>query len=194
MSIFPHCLMDSIVSMIAPYMFVHNIRVSYIATVTAFWLGLCVNRESPIHDLVAIQFTVLCPSALQIQNRMFKGKLSSRIYRTITVTRAGVVLYKDNTIFVVYKGKVRYRFRNIKVLRVQNRIEGYLKYSGSTSPRGRTFPGYGKLLYYNTKNLILILTMPKLCRFLTGQERDCGVCSDHTRSKGMYNIIMIILT
>ena len=60
--------MDSIVSMIAPYMFVHNIRVSYIAAEIAFWLGRCVNRESPIRDFVVIQFTILCPSALQIQN------------------------------------------------------------------------------------------------------------------------------
>ena len=85
-----------------------------------------------------------------IQNRMFKvpkGKFSSRIYRTITVTRAGVVLYKDNTVTVVHKGKVQYRFRNIKVLQVQNRIEGYLKFYGNASPRGRTFPGYGKLPY-----------------------------------------------
>ena len=44
--------------MIAPYMFVHNIRVSYIAAEIAFWLGLYVNRESPIHDFVAIQFSV----------------------------------------------------------------------------------------------------------------------------------------
>ena len=150
---YSYCLMDSIVSMIAPYMFVHNIRVSYIAAEIAFWLRLCVNRESPIHDFVVIQFTILCP--LQ-QNQVFTGKFSSRIYRTISVTRAGVVLYKDNTVFVVHKGKVRYRFRNIKVLRVQNRIEGYLTFSGSASPRGRTFPGYGKLLYYNSKNLILI--------------------------------------
>jgi hypothetical protein len=77
---------------------------------------------------------------------VFKGKFSSRIYRTITVSRAGVVLYKDNTVFVVYKGEVRYRFRNIKVLRVQNRIEGYLTFYGSASPRGRTFPGYGIII------------------------------------------------
>ena len=35
--------------------------------------------------------------------------------------------------------------------------------------------------------------MPKLCRFLTGQERDCGVCSDHTGSKGMYIIMMVLI-
>lgn len=83
-----------------------------------------------------------------IQNRVFKvpkGKFLSRIYRYITVTRAGVVLYKDNTVTVAHKGKIRYRIRNIKVLQVQNRIEGYLKFYGSASPRGRTFPGYGNL-------------------------------------------------
>lgn len=123
-----------------------------------------------------------------IQNRVFKvprGKFSSRIYRTIRVTREGVVLYKDNTVTVAYKGKLRYRFRNIKVLQVQNRFEGYLKFYGSASPRGRTFPGYGKLLLIQYYILHCSLCTILSRRLLTGQERDCAICSDYTSSKGM---------
>ena len=63
----------------------------------------------------------------------------------ITVTRAGVVKYKNSTIIVEQNGLIQYRFRNTRVLQVYNRIEGHLKFYGLSSPPGRTFPGYGEL-------------------------------------------------
>lgn len=72
---------------------------------------------------------------------------SHEAVKRITVTRAGVVRYTDNTITVVErsKGEILYKFENIKVLQVYNRIEDYLTFSGSSSPRGRSFPGHGEL-------------------------------------------------
>ena len=60
-----------------------------------------------------------------------------------------MVVYKDNTVTVVYEGKIQHRFRNIKLLQVSNRIEGYLRFYGRASPKGRTFPGFGELLLIN---------------------------------------------
>ena len=81
-----------------------------------------------------------------MQDHVFPRESQSREVQHITVTRAGVVRYTDNTITVVErKGKTLYKFENIKVLQVYNRIEGYLTFPGGSSPRGRTFPGYGEL-------------------------------------------------
>lgn len=56
-----------------------------------------------------------------------------------------MVRYADNTIAVVErKGETLYKFENIKVLQVYNRIEGYLTFLGDSSPRGRSFPGFGE--------------------------------------------------
>lgn len=84
-----------------------------------------------------------------IQDQAFpRVKQESReVVQQITVTRAGVVRYTDNTITVIERksGEFLYKFENIKVLQVYNRIEGYITFPGSSSPRGRTFPGYGEL-------------------------------------------------
>ena len=80
-----------------------------------------------------------------MQDRVFPRLRRSREVQRITVTRAGVVRYTDNTITVVErKGETLYKFENIKVLQVHNRIEGYLTFPGGSSPRGRSFPGFGK--------------------------------------------------
>ena len=52
--------------------------------------------------------------------------------------------YKSKIITVEHKGRILHRFRRIKKLWVHNRIEGYLKFVGSSSPSGRTFPGFGE--------------------------------------------------
>ena len=77
---------------------------------------------------------------------MFPREKQSTIEaRYITVTRAGVVLYRGNTIVVEQEGKPPFKFNDVKVLQVYNRIEGYLTFFGSSSPPGRIFPGYGEL-------------------------------------------------
>lgn len=82
-----------------------------------------------------------------MQDHVFPRVRQPREVQRITVTRAGVVRYADNTIAVVEReGKTLYKFENIKVLQVYNRIEGYLTFPGSSSPRGRSFPGYGELM------------------------------------------------
>lgn len=76
------------------------------------------------------------------------ARRSHGVVRQITVTRAGVVTYTDNTIIVAErKGEALFKFENIKLLQVFNRIEGHLTFR-SSSPRGRTFPGYGELLWH----------------------------------------------
>ena len=80
-----------------------------------------------------------------MQDRVFPRVRRPREVERITVTRAGVVRYTDNTITVVdRKGETLYKFENIKVLQVYNRIEGYLTFSGGSSPHGRSFPGFGE--------------------------------------------------
>ena len=69
--------------------------------------------------------------------------------RQITVTRTGVVQYKDKTLIIMEGGKTLYRFRDIAVLRVNNRIENDLVFTGNAKPRDREFPGYGKLYNYS---------------------------------------------
>ena len=84
-----------------------------------------------------------------MQDRAFPtASRSHEVARQITVTRAGVVRYTDNTIIVAErKGEALYKFENIKLLQVYNRIEGRLTFR-SSSPRGRLFPGYGELLWH----------------------------------------------
>ena len=62
------------------------------------------------------------------------------------VTVAQVLKYVDNTLIVEEKGNPVQKFKDIKVLQVYNRIEGYLTFYGSSNPHGRTFPGYGEYL------------------------------------------------
>ena len=38
---------------------------------------------------------------------------------------------------------VLYRFKNIEVLQVYNRVEGFLTFYGSVVPSGRAFKGHG---------------------------------------------------
>ena len=47
-------------------------------------------------------------------------------------------------VVIEHKGRIVCRFRGIRKLQVHNRIEGYLNFIGSSSPLGRTFPGYGE--------------------------------------------------
>ena len=84
--------------------------------------------------------TTLC---ITMQNKLFSKTWSSRV-RRITVTRSGVVMYKDATIYVKIQGRIKYRFRRIRVLQVNNKIEGNLKFIRNASPRTRVFPGYGE--------------------------------------------------
>ncbi len=86
-----------------------------------------------------------CDIHVCMQDQAFPtARQSHGVVQQITVTRAGVVRYIDNTIIVAErKGETLYKFENIKVLRVYNRIEGNLTFR-SSSPRGRPFPGYGK--------------------------------------------------
>ena len=71
--------------------------------------------------------------------------------------------YGSKTITVVRKGRVLHRFRRIQKLQAYNRIEGYLNFVGSSSPSGRTFPGYGEhnflalLLNRYTTNIICVI-------------------------------------
>lgn len=89
-----------------------------------------------------------------MQDHVFPRERRPQEMKQIIVTRTGVVRYSDNTITVVeQKGKTIYKFENIKVLQVFNRIEGYLTFPGGSSPRGRTFPGYGEL-FQNLSSLI----------------------------------------
>ena len=62
----------------------------------------------------------------------------------IRVTREGVVKYEDNVLIVERGGKILYKFLNMRVLQVYNRIEGYLTFYSSSTPQGRNFPGYGE--------------------------------------------------
>ena len=62
----------------------------------------------------------------------------------IRVKREGVVKYEDNVITVERGGRILYKFLNIRVLQVYNRIEGHLTFYGSSTPSGRNFPGYGE--------------------------------------------------
>lgn len=55
-----------------------------------------------------------------------------------------MVEYEDYTLLVERGEKVLYRFKNIRVLQVFNRIEGYLTFYGSSTPKGRNFPGHGE--------------------------------------------------
>ena len=55
-----------------------------------------------------------------------------------------MVKYRNKVIVVEHKGRIIRRFRGIKKLQVHNRIEGYLNFVDSSSPSGRTFPGYGE--------------------------------------------------
>ena len=55
-----------------------------------------------------------------------------------------MVKYKNKQIVVEHNGRILRRLRGIKRLQVHNRIEGYLNFVGSSSPSGRTFPGYGE--------------------------------------------------
>ena len=55
-----------------------------------------------------------------------------------------MVLYRDKTVVVSRDGKTKYKFSNVKELQVYNRIEGFLNFSGSASPKTRKFPGYGE--------------------------------------------------
>ena len=64
----------------------------------------------------------------------------------VKVNVARVLKYVDNTLIVEEKGYPVYKFKGIKVLQVYNRIEGYLTFYGSSTPHGRTFPGYGEYL------------------------------------------------
>ena len=57
-----------------------------------------------------------------------------------------MVKYKSRMIVVERRGRILRRFRGINMLRVHNRIEGYRNFLGSSSPSGRTFPGYGEPL------------------------------------------------
>lgn len=72
-----------------------------------------------------------------------RGKRSFRV-PWIKVTNSRVLKYQDNTLIVEEDGKALYTFKNMRVLQVFNRIEGYLTFYGSSTPPGRTFPGYGK--------------------------------------------------
>ena len=62
----------------------------------------------------------------------------------IRVKREGVVKYEDNVLIVEREGRILYKFVNIRVLQVFNRIEGYLTFYSSSTPKGRNFPGYGE--------------------------------------------------
>ena len=57
--------------------------------------------------------------------------------------------YEDNTLIVEEREKILHKFKNIQVLQVFNRIEGYLTFYNRSSPTGRTFPGYGEHLNNN---------------------------------------------
>lgn len=106
---------------------------------------------------VTRELTELCNYlyiSVHVQNEVFPAKEQSSEVQRLTVNRAGVVTYKDKTVVVKYEGKTQQRFRNIEKLQVHNRIEGYLDFFGSASPRTRVFPGYGEplvilLQYYN---------------------------------------------
>ena len=83
-----------------------------------------------------------------MQSRVFKWKYSNRaVYHYITVTSGGVVKYTRSIITVVQNGKVLYKFRNVCLLQVYNRIEGHLRFYGQASKQERTFPGHGKPQY-----------------------------------------------
>lgn len=62
----------------------------------------------------------------------------------IRVKREEVVKYEDNVLIVKREGRILYKFLNIRVLQVYNRIEGYLTFYSSSMPRERNFPGYGE--------------------------------------------------
>ena len=64
----------------------------------------------------------------------------------ITVTRKGTVRYRYRKLVVKENGKTQYIVRNVNNLQVYNRIEGLLKFTGSSKPRNRDFPGYGNVL------------------------------------------------
>lgn len=85
----------------------------------------------------------VCSSLRQEHVFHIREKRSFRI-PWIEVMNMGVVKYEDNTIIVEQGGVVLYKFRNMRVLQVYNRIEGYLTFYGSSTPSGRTFPGYGE--------------------------------------------------
>ena len=55
-----------------------------------------------------------------------------------------MVKYEDKVITVERGGRVLYKFQNIRVLQVYNRIEGHLTFYRSSTPTGRNFPGYGE--------------------------------------------------
>ena len=60
-----------------------------------------------------------------------------------------MVTFLDKTITVIEPSgnTLLYKFENIEVLQVYNRIEGNLTFVGGSSPSGRTFPGHGELKY-----------------------------------------------
>ena len=108
--------------------------------VTMLWLDVMIIRMWAIGSNLIL---AVCSSLRQEHVFHIREKRSFRI-PWIEVMNMGVVKYEDNTIIVEQGGVVLYKFRNMRVLQVYNRIEGYLTFYGSSTPSGRTFPGYGE--------------------------------------------------
>ena len=69
---------------------------------------------------------------------MFKWMTSSTTKpEVITVTRKGVVRYMFRTLIVKENGMMKYKIKNVNSLQVYNKIEGHLKFTGSSKPRQR---------------------------------------------------------
>ena len=69
----------------------------------------------------------------------------------IRVKQEEVVKYENKVLTVEREGKILYKFLNIRVLQVFNRIEGYLTFYSSSTPQGRNFPGYGESFFFYMK-------------------------------------------
>lgn len=76
---------------------------------------------------------------------MFHVMREKRSFRVpcFTVTSSALVRYENLTVTVERGGMVLYRFKNIEVLQVYNRVEGFLTFYGSVVPSGRAFKGHG---------------------------------------------------
>lgn len=100
----------------------------------------------------------------------------------ITVTRKGTVRYRYKKLVVKENGKTQYVVRNVNNLQVYNRIEGLLKFTGSSKPRNRDFPGYGNVLQQiatRSTNLLCHTIVLLKYRISTCWKWSCAVHTDH---------------
>ena len=102
---------------------------------------------------------------IRLQKEMFQIR-EKRSFRVpcITITSSSVVKYEQFTLTVVEQSgseaRNLYRFENIEVFQVYNRIEGFLTFHESTAPAGRTFRGYGKFMHAEDTEIVLAGTIP----------------------------------